>query len=234
MSGRRTPAEPCDAFEDQLPELSLGILTGRRREDVLAHLDHCSRCATEVDQLSQAADGLLMAAPQAEPQVGFEVRLFERMRHDPNADAPPGTLALTPRPRAGVRRRAVLCAAAAAVVALVFLGGWLAGGGTSGPAPTVAARATIADLVSATGTVGTVTTLGGKPGWVVMNVTDVDWPGPLFCQVQTAHGAPVNVGTFWLSEGYGAWAARLPMPASQVHQARLVGAGGTVLATATL
>src|SRR5579872_5665273 len=69
----------CEQHRAELPELALGVLTGRDRARVLAHVESCPRCAEELEQLSRAADAVVQAAPAAEPPMGFEVRLFERM-----------------------------------------------------------------------------------------------------------------------------------------------------------
>ena len=69
----------CDAYADDLAELALGVLTGRARAQALSHVESCPRCAEELEQLSRVADTVVQVAPEVEPPVGFEVRLFERM-----------------------------------------------------------------------------------------------------------------------------------------------------------
>jgi hypothetical protein len=49
-----------------------------------------------------------------------------------------------------------------------------------------------------------------------------------------ADGSIVRLGHFWLSEGRGAWAARVSQPASRLREAQLTGADGKVLASAYL
>src|SRR5271156_5982766 len=71
--------QPCDAYSENLAELALGILTGRARAATLAHVDSCAHCAEELEQLARAADAVVSVAPELEPTVGFEVRLFNRM-----------------------------------------------------------------------------------------------------------------------------------------------------------
>ncbi len=68
-----------DEHSELLAELALGILTGRERAATLAHVENCPRCAEELELLSRAADAVVQVAPDREPPVGFEVRLFERM-----------------------------------------------------------------------------------------------------------------------------------------------------------
>ena len=69
----------CAAISDDLAELALGTLTGRERVVALSHLESCARCSAEVEELSAAADQLLHLAPSAEPPVGFEAGVFERL-----------------------------------------------------------------------------------------------------------------------------------------------------------
>ena len=71
--------QQCDEYAENLAELALGILTGRARAATLAHVDSCAHCAEELEQLSRAADAVVSVAPELEPPVGFEVRLFNRM-----------------------------------------------------------------------------------------------------------------------------------------------------------
>ena len=89
----------CEAYEDNWPELALGVLTGRERSQVLAHVESCPRCAEDLEVLSRTADTVLQAAPDMEPPLGFEVRLFDRMGV---TDAAPRRRRRL-RPRAGCR-----------------------------------------------------------------------------------------------------------------------------------
>ena len=76
----------CERYSCELAELALGVLTGRERVEALSHVESCPRCAEELEQLSRVADTVVQVAPEMEPPVGFEVRLFERMGV---ADVPP-------------------------------------------------------------------------------------------------------------------------------------------------
>src|SRR6202161_4835895 len=69
----------CEEYGDELAELALGVLTGRDRARLLFHVEPCPRCAEELEILSRTADSVVRAAPEMEPPLGFEVRLFERM-----------------------------------------------------------------------------------------------------------------------------------------------------------
>ena len=100
--GDSLPPE-CAAVSGDLAELALGTLTGRERVAALAHLENCARCSAEVEALSVAADQLLLLAPAAEPPVGFEAGVFERLGF--RGQRPRRPAWLTWRPQGGRRRR---------------------------------------------------------------------------------------------------------------------------------
>ena len=95
----RAPA----ATTDELAELALGVLTGRDRARDLAHVDSCPHCADELEQLARTADAVVRVAPEVEPPLGFEVRLFEQMGVDQVAadGASPARAVLGARDRGG-------------------------------------------------------------------------------------------------------------------------------------
>ena len=105
------------------------MLTGRDRVRVLAHVESCPRCAEELEQLSRAADAVVQVAPEVEPPMGFEVRLFERM----------GVADVRRRRRVRPSRWTVGALAAAAAVAALAVG--LSLGLSSSPSPTQSAHA---------------------------------------------------------------------------------------------
>ncbi len=113
----------CDRLADDLAELALGVLTGRERAQALSHVESCPRCAEELEQLSRVADTVVQAAPEMEPPMGFEVRLFERM----------GVADVRPR-RRRLRPSVWVPVAAAAAAAALALGLGLSL--PSSPAPT--------------------------------------------------------------------------------------------------
>jgi hypothetical protein len=226
-----TARSSCDEVRPELAELALGVLSGRERATVLAHVEGCASCEAELDQLSALADQVLEVAPDAEPPVGFETAVFDRLR----AEAAPTPV---PPAAAGASRDArgpAWLAVAAVVVALAFLGGWLAdraAHGRPGLSSAAAPVVTTADLIGARGPVGTVTAVAGSPGWLVMKVNAVVGSGQVACEVTVAGGATVHLGTFWVSAGYGQWSARLPVPASELRTARVLTASGAVVGQA--
>jgi hypothetical protein len=216
----------CEQYENELSELALGVLTGRERARVLAHVESCPRCAEELEQLSHAADAVVLVAPEAEPPMGFEVRLFDRM----------GVTDTRRRRRVRPPRWAVGALSAAAAVAALAVG--LSVGLSSSPPPTSnAARANgvvTANLVEHGSVVGRVATHGGANPWMSMMLIDSSAQGTVECVVVTSDGVSHDVGTFTASKGYGAWAAPLHVDPQDIRSAKVVAPSGTVIATAAL
>jgi anti-sigma-K factor RskA len=220
----------CEECSAELAELALGVLTGRERARALAHVDECPRCAEELEQLSRAADSMLLAAPDAEPPMGFETRLFERM-------------GVSDVPRLDDRRRAPrwvpvgVAAAAAAVAALgVGLGMTL----TSSPPPAPVAQGHVHgtiesdNLVQDGRTVGRVVYFDGAKPWMSMMLADAGVQGQVNCVVVGNDGVTHMVGTLVAHNGYGAWYAPLHVNPSDLRAAQVVTPSGTVIASASL
>lgn len=214
----------CEHRED-LSELALGVLTGRDRARVLAHVEACPHCAEELEQLSRAADAVVQVAPEAEPPMGFEVRLFERM----------GLADVRSRHRFRPPRWAVGALSAAAAVAALAVG--LSLGLSSSPPPTSSAaphHVSTANLEEQGAVVGRVVTHAGAHPWMSMTLIDSSAHGRVNCVVVTSDGVRHEVGTFVAQKGYGAWAAPLPVDPHDIRSAEVVAPSGTVIGTATL
>jgi len=213
----------CDAYGDDLAELALGALTGRPRAQALSHVESCPHCAEELEQLSRVADAIVQVAPEVEPPVGFEVRLFDRM-------------GVSDRRRLFRPSRWVLAGVAAAAAALAL------GLGLTLPssAPTTATaqahhgKAISADLVENGATVGHVVAVGGTQPWMSMMLADSTARGTVDCIVVTTDGVTHHVGTFVARKGYGAWIAPLHVEPADIRAAEVVSPSGTVIATASL
>lgn len=228
--------QPCDTYAENLAELALGILTGRERAATMAHVDSCAHCAEELEQLSRTADAVVSVAPELEPTVGFEVRLFNRMGvADDSALAPPERN----RGRRGPLRRMAhaprwaLASAAAVVALLVGLSiGWSIGSPSGARHPTNAVATAL--LKEHGTTVGTVATYGGSTPWMIMTLDDSSAQGRLTCEVVTDDGVTHRIGTFSANYGYAAWDAPLKVAPQDVRKAEVVSSNGTVIATALL
>ena len=218
----------CEEYGDELAELALGVLTGRERARVLLHVESCPRCAEELEILARAADSVVQAAPEMEPPLGFEVRLFERM----------GLTDVTPRRRRFRPSRWVPAVVGVAAAALVL--GLALGLTSSSPTPTVTAQphgthqAVTAALVEDGETVGHVMAMGGAKPWISMMLADSSADGRVNCVVVTDDGVTYRVGSFKANKGYGAWISPLPVSPDQLRAAEVVSPSGTVIATATL
>jgi hypothetical protein len=218
----------CDQFSDDLAELALGILTGHRRADTLAHVESCQRCAEELEQLVRASDAALQLAPDMEPPVGFEVRLFDRMgvRQAPT--------------RRHIATRWVLAAAAAVTALGVGLGVGLSQGsvppsGTTALHPSPLGKMVLsADLWQGGKRVGGVFAYGGSTPWIFMTLSDSTARGKIICEVVTKSGATRWVGEFTAMSGYGSWGAPLPVAPQDIRSAKVVSVSGVLIASATL
>jgi predicted anti-sigma-YlaC factor YlaD len=214
----------CEQYSNELAELALGVLTGRERAQVLAHVESCPRCADELEQLSRVADTVVQAAPEMEPPLGFEVRLFEQM----------GVTDVRRRRR---RLRPSRWATAVVGVAAAALAVGLGLSLTSSSTPTGTAQApsphrvTTAALVENGQTVGHVMIVSGDKPWMSMMLEDSMANGTVNCVVVTNDGVSHRVGTFVARKGYGAWIAPLHVDPAHVRAAEVVSPSGTVLAT---
>ena len=223
MSDNVDERAECDAMRDDLATIALGIESGRRRAEVLAHVERCSSCSDELERLSIVADAVLDLAPEIEPPLGFEMRLARRLQTGAPSRAPVR------------RRRAGAFALAAAVLVVLGLGvGVLVSSPTSTNPGPASSRLAEANLSSSGHVVGKVILSAGEPSWMLMTIDSGSWSGPVTCEVVLAGGKVETIGRFNLAGGYGAWGAPLSSPAREVRGARLVAPDGTVLASASL
>jgi hypothetical protein len=228
--------EGCGRFQSVAAELALGSLTGPERSAALAHLDDCDDCRALLEDLSVTADALLLAAPEADPPAGFEVRLLARLGYSEPAAAPSRTSRASVIP---LRRRArVILAAAAAAVA--FAGAGIGVGlavAPHQPAQTALSQIRVATLRSAGSsdgegkTVGEVAITSGNPSWVVMTFQKPGWSGWVSCVV-SENGRAKVLGSFYLRDGSGSWAVPLASSGATVSLAQVRGTNGTVFASA--
>jgi hypothetical protein len=234
----------CAQLRETGAELALGILPARERAAAVAHLQHCPACRDHVRELAHTADGLTGLIPGAEPPVGFEGRVLERMGVRPQAtragDRPPSRWPQWPR-----WRRLVLATAAAAAAFAVGLGGWAisdlsadrapAAPTVPAPFPNPANTLLAADLTSSGDYIGQAFAFTGPSPWVYMSVDaeGLTVDGTVRCQIQRADGSTATVGSFTLTDGYAQWGGPYPEGSSPVTHARLLADDGSIMATAT-
>jgi hypothetical protein len=245
----------CAEFADVTAELALGVLTGRERADALAHLDRCDACAAHVLYLTTADEQLIELLPSSEPPPGFDARVLERLglaeprpraaRHRRQSGRVRGGTTRTfgkkldSRSRPGHRTRRMLAAAAAAVaVTGAGLGGWGLHAATS-PSPQQALSSPTlskAVLLSAgRQNAGEIFLYSGEPDWMYMSVhlESGTRARTVICQLESADGRVITVGSFPLTDGYGSWGSPAWVGDGTPVGARLVATDGTVLATAS-
>jgi hypothetical protein len=170
-------------------------------------------------ELTATVDALLHVPAGAEPPVGFESRVIERIRAS--------------RPAVIGRRRAspVLLSAAAAVVALAFGVGWMLDHVTTTSSPVQAVGKMEQRSLQAAGhDVGLVYAYTGQPSWMFVTVDAPKAPSLVRCVVVTKSGQRDFVGTFALVGGKGDWGTALPVPLSSVRGIVLTTTNGTVVA----
>ena len=211
-----------DEFRADLAEYTLGILDGRARADLLAHLETCEECAQELVELNDTADALLHVAPGVEPPVGFESRVVERIR------------TLRPTTIAPRRPSKAIMSIAAAVLLVSFSMGWAVDHMVtrSHPTPVVAAAGRIEQrpLEASGRTVGLVYAYTGSPAWMFVTVDAPGAPSVVRCIVVTKGGARKFIGTFALGSGKGAWGTPLPVSFTSVRGIELTTQSGIVVA----
>jgi hypothetical protein len=241
----------CQEFSDVAAELALGVLTGRERAQALAHLDHCASCREEVGQLTATGEGLLGLLPSVEPPAGFETRVMDRLGLTAPAPSPAGPasraswtsrmshLGRKPARQAttgparppGRTRRALALAAVTLAVVAAGLGGWGLRPGTPAPAGTPLSSATL--LSASHQAAGKVFLYQGSSRWLYMSVNMPSRNGTVICEVESGNGHITTVGSFRVTDGLGYWGSPVPATQGPLTGARLVGPGGTVLASAS-
>ena len=69
----------CDTIDDRAAELALGIVDEPEQTELMSHVEGCDRCRRLIEDLSEAADRVVLAAPEVEPPIGFESRAISVM-----------------------------------------------------------------------------------------------------------------------------------------------------------
>jgi len=238
----------CHEFSDVAAELALGVLTGRERAQALAHLDHSASCREKVRELTATGEGLLGLLPSVEPPAGFEARVMDRLGLSAPAPSPArqaswaSRLALLGRKPArrapagqarlaGRTRRVLALAAVTLAIVAAGLGGWALRPGTSAPAGAPLSSATL--LSASHQAAGKIFLYEGSSRWLYMSVDMPGGDGTVTCEVESQDGHITTVGSFSLTDGHGYWGSPVPPVHGSLTGARLIGPGGTVLATAS-
>ena len=165
------------------------------------------------------------AAPATSPAPAGQAGWFSRMPFR-------GRRAATGLSRPARRTQRVLALAAVAVaVVAAGLGGWGLRSGTSAPAGAPLSSATL--LSASHQAAGKIFLYDGSSRWLYMSVDMPSGNGTVICEVEGRDGHVTTVGSFQLADGRGYWGSPVPATQGPLTGARLVGPGGTVLATAS-
>ena len=224
-----TSKPECADVRLLLPELALGTLTGHDRGRALEHLVGCLDCRRELKSLSEVADEMLMLVPPAEPPMGFESRVLERV---------------------GVTRRARLRSSRWVTVAAVALVAALGGGaavyavGATDRELAGSYRRTLAvadgeyfaarPLENGEGSeAGHVFGYQGSPSWVFCVVRAGSAEGTYDIEITASGGDTWSAGEMQMEGGKGTWAQPLGVDLHDVQRLRLIdrSTGETLVAT---
>ena len=222
----------CAVFQDAAAELALGILTGPDRAAALKHMERCASCQAEVASLAAAADRLLDLVPERGAPDGFESRMAAAFRQ-----SVPGQAGRCHRGKAACRRlagwwrRAGLAAAAAAAAGALGFGLHQIGAPPQEPAYSGAEVAALRTPAGAPA--GEVAVTGAPRPLLVMVLNPGAVPGWYHCYLRTSGGRQAFAGAFHVGRDGGVWVSRPPVPPRDLTGARLVGPGGTEIASGT-
>jgi hypothetical protein len=218
------PAD-CEAFDTMVAEAALEILDSDERDAVLAHAATCDRCATELAQLSAAADRLTLLAPECEPPVGFEQRVMESLSSQPVTRL---------RPIRPVR----LVHLAAAAIVLFVVGvavGLIVHSRSTSVADQQSTRFRYSDLVGSDGvnhgSVSLVADRSSSPDVVLtMSLSNLD-DGQYHCVVKLGDGSTTDVAAWPIdASGKGTWAVPIASGINEVHGVSVVDDDGSTVA----
>jgi hypothetical protein len=211
----------CTEFRELAPELALGIADGEERAAALEHLAGCTDCRRYLDELSTAADELLVLAPEREPPLGFESRVLAGIH---------------PAPRRRRRWRPVRIAAVATAGALVaavvmFLAyrddHRLASDYRDTLAEADGDYFTAAAVEAPSGaTVGQTFGYQGHPSWMMVTISAPNGglrDGTYDCQLVTHDGRRMIVGPLTVEGGEGSWGHAIPVAFESVSKVRMLG-----------
>ena len=218
-----TPDGDCRRVRELVPELALGIATGEERARALEHLARCSDCRRLLDELSDVADELLLAAPSHEPPVGFETTVMDELR--------------SARPARRARKLAALVAAAVLVAAVPAVLVYRA----TGPDRLLGERYRDT-LAEADGEYFSAATLygashrevghafgyEGSPSWIFVVVRGAPVSGGMEITVVTHEGDRVALGSMSVADGRASWGGVLRLRLHDVARVLLEGGGRTL------
>lgn len=219
--------------DHRLVELALGAATGRERADVLAHLLQCRACRERVEDLVELAEQLLLAAPEAEPPVGFESAVLDRIASESaGATADGRSVALRRRRARLITRVAVGAVAAIALLAAGFVLDRFVGDDTTSLAE--------APMITPTGIeVGGAWLGQGDPSWILVSVpgwqiweTSPDNPLEYRLELGFDDGSTTEVGPITFDADGGAWATTSALDVDRIRTLAVIDHTGQIWCSA--
>lgn len=223
----------CAELRELAPDLALGLALGPERAEAIDHLEACASCRALVDDLSRAADGLLLLAPVAEPRRGFENRVLTRLGDAGAASAREEPMAVAAK---RWRRRAVL-AGVAAMVSLLALAGVLLVRGVTSPGE----EQTTADMITPRGREVGEAYLFEEERWVLLSLPGwtqwVDRVGSAKeyrLRMELVDGRHSEVALPGLTDGRDAWGRPVPVDIDRLARIAVVDERGREWCGATL
>lgn len=212
----------CAVVELLLPELALGILTGEDRARALEHLGGCHRCSDELRKLNELGDELLLLAPSAEPPVGFESRVVDR-------------LGVGSRQKSRQRNRALIAAAALLAILLSASATYFVGREDRELADSYRDTLRIAngEYVAAHrltdergGRAGYIFGYQGSPSWIFCVITSRQSTTTFDVEVSSEDGRTWELGGIYVHKSEATWGRSLPIPLHDVKEIRIVARSG--------
>jgi anti-sigma factor RsiW len=209
----------CEEFRELAPELALGIVEGEERGRALEHLADCPDCRRRVEELSEVADGLLLAAPHREPPVGFESKVLSEVLPAP------------PKRRRRRRLALVLTPAAAALASVAVTLGIVSGDlrDASHYHQTLqeanGKEFEAYSLYDGGAVAGTVFSYQGRPNWLVVTVDPAHRADLTSAQLVMDDGSQIPLSWFQL-DASGSSGGGIPVDPHSVSVLRLLPGAG--------
>ena len=209
----------CEEFRELAPELALGIVEGEERGRALEHLADCPDCRRRVEELSEVADGLLLAVPHREPPVGFESKVLSEVLPAP------------PKRRRRRRLALVLTPAAAALASVAVTLGIVSGDlrDASHYHQTLqeanGKEFEAYSLYDGGAVAGTVFSYQGRPNWLVVTVDPAHRADLTSAQLVMDDGSQIPLSWFQL-DASGSSGGGIPVDPHSVSVLRLLPGAG--------
>lgn len=215
-------------LEQDLVELALGEIAEPRRSELLSHLSGCGRCRAMYVEMVDAIAATVLAAPEAQPPAGFDLRVLSALG-----------IGVAPEPAPAQRSAALFSLRtlpAAAAIVLVLLAGVWAGTAMSGESQpqTPVADGTAVLRTGEGDDIGTAAVAWMHEDRVLVVAVSRAPVGVRYtCRVRLAEGQSKELGRWEASspEG-GTWV--MPAPQGDINGIELVTDSGEVWSSARL